>query len=252
MSDEDWDYYNHRVLSVRSVTPAIKELWLAPTERAMRYRPGEYVLLEDSDGLVPPRSYSVANAPRDDGRISLLITRYPGGITSAWVHDELSVGGDVVLTGPYGTFVLDEARTGPVLLLGAGSGLAPLLAIAETLESQQPGRKVTLAFSGRTAADQIDADRFEAWARSRENFQYLVTLTREPDAPCHELLPKLLQHRFDDLSGWEVFAAGPTGFVVDCAAEAIRLGADPTAVHTEEFFGDPVPWAPATATGRQE
>jgi CDP-4-dehydro-6-deoxyglucose reductase, E3 len=50
------------------------------------------VLLEDDRHEVPPRSFSIANAPRSDGLISLLVTRVRDGETSLWVHDRLRVG----------------------------------------------------------------------------------------------------------------------------------------------------------------
>ena len=58
------DEAQYRVLSIEHRTPAIVELWLRPMDQPMDYRPGEYVLLEDSMRQIPPRSYSIANAPR--------------------------------------------------------------------------------------------------------------------------------------------------------------------------------------------
>ena len=60
-------------------TPAILELLLRPLDGSLEYVPGQYVLLEDRDDTVAPRSYSIANAPRPDGALSLLVTRVPGG-----------------------------------------------------------------------------------------------------------------------------------------------------------------------------
>ncbi len=71
--------------------------------------------------LPPPRSYSIANAPRPDGQVSLLVTRMSGG-ASTWVHEGLRVGEQVTLTGPHGTFVSDPRQAGPVLLLAADPG----------------------------------------------------------------------------------------------------------------------------------
>ena len=84
----------------------------------MDYRPGEYVLLEDSMRQIPPRSYSIANAPRPDGLISLLITRVAAGTTSVWVHDQLRRGDEVTVTGPYGTFVADPGLHRALLVPG--------------------------------------------------------------------------------------------------------------------------------------
>jgi NAD(P)H-flavin reductase len=62
-----WDDYPYRVPSSRLVTPVIRELRLTPDATMLPYRPGQYVLLSDRDYWVPPRSYSLANAPARTG-----------------------------------------------------------------------------------------------------------------------------------------------------------------------------------------
>ena len=252
-ADISWKDYPYRVLGNRSVTPVIRELQLAPDKEPLPYRPGQYVLLSDLLYQVPARSYSVANAPRPDGKISLLVTRVPNGPTSSWVHEQLVTESPVMLSGPYGTFMPDPQQTGPVLLLAAGSGLAPARALAEALLDAPHPRPVTLFFSARSGADAIDHARWLDWETTRSGFHYLLTLTRDADAPWHQQIPDLLPTAIGDLTGWEVFVSGPPGFVTGCARVAERLGAERAAVHTEEFFTEPQPWTdhpPATAEQR--
>lgn len=269
MTGMTWGEYRYRVRSAHLVTPVIAELWLEPVAEVFPYRAGQYALLCDGDHLVPQRSYSIANAPRADGGVSLLVTLVPGGPTSTWAHG-LVAGDEVLLEGPFGTFVPRGA--GPVLLLGAGSGLAPVQAIAEELlrrpargatgnagawdradatdaptEQSAPGgrpprRAITLFFSGRTDADIIRRERLEVWAREHSQFEYRYTRTRQPEAHRHTRIPALLPQEFSSLAGFEVFTAGPPGFVAGCEAAAVALGADASDVHTEEFFPDPAPW----------
>lgn len=236
-----WSAHPYRVLSNTLVTPVICDLWLAPGADPLRFRAGQYVLLGDTDWRVPQRSYSVASAPRPDGRLSLLVTRVEGGPTSTWAH-RLQPGDEVLLEGPYGLFTTAPERTGPLLLLGAGSGLAPLRALAEAVLREAPGRPVTLFFSCRSAADRIGADQLAAWQADHPQFRYLETLTRDVTAPRHGRLPPQLGQALGDLTGWEIFASGPSGFVVACAEAAQALGAAATDIHTEEFFTDPQPW----------
>lgn len=244
MSDSaPWSGYRYRVLTSTAVTPVIRELWLVPADRALAYRAGQYVLLSDAAHRLPQRSYSIANAPRADNRVSLLVTRYPGGRTSNWVHDVLKPGDAVELEGPYGTFLSSDERDCPILLLAAGSGLAPIRALAEALLADPGERQVHLFFSVRTAADAIDRARLEGWERRHRGFRFLLTLTRDPSAPLHRRIPELLPDAFGSLQGFDVFIAGPTGFVTDCAEAARAQGAADTEVHTEEFFADPQPWS---------
>lgn len=236
-----WDTYDHRAEVLRPVSPVVHELVLAPTGRPVPYRSGQYVMLDVRQPGAPERAYSLADAPQADGRVRLLVTRYPAGPTSGWVHDGMRVGDEVSLTGPFGSMTLGGANEGPVLLLGAGSGLAPLEALAQTLVSEQPHRPVVLCFSGRTAADALDRARLEELARRHWQLRYLCVLTRDRGAPLHGRVPAVLGDLVGRLAGWEVFVAGREGFVRDCRAAALALGAAPAMVRTEEFFADPAP-----------
>ena len=119
------------VTALERRTSTIVEVWLSPVAESIGYLPGQYVLLEDEEHRLAPRSYSIANAPRPDAAISMLITRVPGGPTSTWVHDRLAIGDRLSLSGPYGTFIADAAWSGRLLLLAAGSGLAPIRALLQ-------------------------------------------------------------------------------------------------------------------------
>jgi hypothetical protein len=113
----------YRVSAIEHRTPAIVEVWLRPMDQPMAYRPREYVLLEDAMRHIPPRSYSIANAPRPDGLISLLITRVAAGPTS----------------------------------------VSPIRALIEAALEATPQRPLTLIFSARTVADVLDRERFGRW-----------------------------------------------------------------------------------------
>ena len=225
----------YRVVDVVRSTPTILELWLRPLGHALEYLPGEYVLLEDRRGEVPQRSYSLANAPRDDGLISLLVTRVPSGRTSGWLHAHARAGEEVLLSGPYGTFVDDPRSTAHCLLLAAGSGLAPIRALGEAALASGRRRSVTVVFSARTEADVLDRDRFAQWEARHPRFRFIRTLTGKAGAPPHGRIPALLPTMFGDLSDHDVFIAGASGFVCACASAAEACGACRARIHTEAF-----------------
>jgi CDP-4-dehydro-6-deoxyglucose reductase len=239
----------YRVRAIERVTPSIVEVWLHPLVEPMGFLPGEYVLLEDSDRRVPPRSYSIANAPRPDGDISLLVTRVAEGATSSWVHDRLRAGDEVVLAGPYGTFVADPSCTSPSLYLAAGSGLAPIRALIGASLKATPQRSLILVLSARTEADVLDRERLLGWQAEHPQFRFIATLTRAAGA-ARRRVPDLLADICSRLAGHEVFIAGSPGFVLACAAAAETLGAARERVHTEPFFVEPQPWSgPPPASG---
>jgi len=240
----------YHVVEIEHRTPTICELSLRPAGDRLEYLAGEYVLLEDHDHQVPPRSYSIANAPRSDGMISLLVTRVPDGETSTWVHERLRAGEQVSISGPYGTFVEEPSATAPCLFMAAGSGLGPIRALIEAALATGARRSLTLIFSARTEADVLDRVRFESWQARHPQFRFIRTLTRGAGAPPHGRIPALLPTVCGELSDHEVFISGAPGFVLACATAVDALGARRERVHTEVFFAEPQPWSgPAPQPG---
>jgi CDP-4-dehydro-6-deoxyglucose reductase len=224
-------------VAIESLTPTILELWLWPLDAPLEYLPGEYVLIEHPGGELPPRSYSIANAPRPDQLVSMLVTRVPGGQLSNWIHDRLRVDDELILSGPYGSFVDDAAATSPALFLAAGSGLAPIRSLIEAGLATGARRSLTLIFSARTEAEVLDRERLAGLAARHPQFRSIRTLTRAPGAaPPRGRIPALLLDRQERLVEHDVFIAGAPGFVQACKATAEALGATRARVHTELFF----------------
>jgi len=225
-------------------TPVIVELVLRPTGPHIDFLPGQYVLVGDVGYERTPRSYSVANAPRSDGTVTLLVTRIPDGEISPWLH-QVEPGCELLLSGPYGSFVADPDASDPVLYLAAGSGLAPVRALLEAGLARRRPPPMTLLFSARTLADLIDNERLERWAAEHPEFRYLRTLTRVAGPPPIGRIPAILADLLPRLERHRVYIAGDSGFVVACADAARRHGAAPERVFSEEFFVEPQPWGAA-------
>lgn len=254
LPDEDVEF----VLAARRwCTPVIAELTLEAAQDTLDFAPGQYLLLQDEGRGVPVRSYSVANAPRADGRLTFLVTLVPDGATSTWLAREAKVGDRLLVSGPYGTFVADPGHDGPTLYLAGGSGLAPALALVEAAvargetASTDPGRRHTLLFSGRTTEDVINHDTLTALATKQPGLDYVRTLTgpAESDAmPPLGRVPQVLPSLLPDLSEHAVYISGAPGFVDACTRTAQALGTQPGRLHTEEFYAEPIPWRGDTTT----
>lgn len=218
-------------------TPRIVEFRLRPLGNPMRFWPGQYVMLGDPQQGAPLRSYSLANAPRPDGELTLHITREEHGATSRWLHDTVQIGDMIKVSGPYGTFIGDPAVETPILCMAAGSGLAPILSLTETALRRGFKQPVRLLFSAPTYED-IYAQGIMAFLQTRyRRFRFMPTLTREKrEGMLHGRIPQLLPELFPDLSGYSVFIAGNPEFVESCRLAALERGAQPKLIHTEGYF----------------
>ncbi len=92
------------------------------------YRSGQFLNLRVTNELV--RSYSIASLPDEDDFLELHIARVPGGRASGWLHDVAAVGSQVEVAGPMGDcFYIQQDPEQALVLIGSGTGLAPLLGI---------------------------------------------------------------------------------------------------------------------------
>ncbi|MCE1243097.1 2Fe-2S iron-sulfur cluster-binding protein [Oryzomicrobium sp.] len=225
------------VVDKRLIANRVMELRLRPVAPPLRYWPGQYVTIGNPGADIPARAYSISNAPRPDGELVLQVARADGGLTSAWIHDSLKVGDNVKISGPYGTFIGDPSVDAPVLCLAAGTGLAPILALAEAALRRGYRKPVNLLFSARTRDDVYSQGMMAWWRTKHRNFDYKVTLTREEaEGYLHGRLDALLPKLYPDLSKHTVFVAGSPEFTDACVAAAKALGVRDDMLHTEGFF----------------
>lgn len=228
------------IAEIRHASDSVVEIITGPSDHEpIDFLPGQYVLLEDVNHRLAPRSYSIANPPRADGSLSFLVTRVPGGQFSTWIHDELRPADQISASGPYGTFTAGSKSARPVLYLAAGSGLAPIRALIEAGLGNSPARPRTVIFSARTEDDVLDRARFAEWGSIHPELRFIRTLTRGEGPGLHGRIPTLIGDLCGDLSAHAVYIAGGPRFVTSCVAAAEASGADRARIRTEAFFVEP-------------
>ena len=218
-----------RVVARTALTPDTLLLVL-DCGRPVPYRAGQFVVLELPDGT--RRAYSMATEPtgRPPGRLELLVREKPGGAASGWLFGRLGIGDRLVVEGPYGRAYAQSPADRPVICVGGGSGLGPVLAIAEHSVTETPQRPVTLFVGARSEKDVVLVERFTALhARGAD-----IVVAVEKDDP--ETPPRawghsrpgrvvdVLAETHDDLTEHDLYAAGPEGMVDALLATFVRTG----------------------------
>jgi len=134
-----------RIVVLEQLSPDIIRVVLkTPPASPMRFLPGQYVDVI-AEGV--RRSYSIANAPRPDGLLDLLIKRYAGGRLSQYWFERAAPNDLIRIEGPFGTFFLRDKPPGNIVFLATGTGIAPVKAILEelameTVRADQPRLRV--------------------------------------------------------------------------------------------------------------
>lgn len=120
-----------RIVTVEPLALDIVQIVLkTPPASPMRFLPGQYVDVI-AEGV--RRSYSLANAPRPDGLLELIIKRYPDGRLSGYWFDRAKANDLVRIEGPFGTFFLRDAAPRDIVFLATGTGIAPVKALLTEL-----------------------------------------------------------------------------------------------------------------------
>jgi len=231
-----------RVASVTSVvdeTPHARTLVL-DVDGWPGHRAGQHadVRLTAEDGYVAERSYSIASAP-EEPEVSLTIERIDDGEVSPYLAGEVRDGDQFELRGPIGGhFTWRAEQGGPLLLVGGGSGVVPLMAMLRHRAAAGSDAPVVLLVSSRTEEDILY--RTELEALNSDGLAVHHTLTRgAPDGW------EGFERRVDaDMltavgppvaDAPRVFVCGPTPFVEAVADLLVALGHAPAAIHAERF-----------------
>ena len=208
------------IVSVRLATPDGSPLPAA--------QPGCYLTLRVPDAGHPPpvRSYSLSSAPGDPAyRISVKLD----GRVSTYLQTELRVGATVEVAAPRGDFVLRDG-TGPVLLISAGVGVTPMLAMLYRLAAEHSEREIWWLHTARDQREQAfaaEAHRLLATLPHAREHVYLTSVRgRLTAADLAALKPPV------DAAA---YICGPESFMDDMRAALTGLGLDPGRVSTELF-----------------
>ena len=208
-----------------------------PGTRWPGHQAGQHTMLTVTiDGRQLSRTFSISTLSRANGRIAITVKRARSNgkriSVSNWMFDRLSAGQIVQLSAPTGDFFLQNQVASKLLLLSAGSGITPVMAILRQLETlARTDIAITFLHICRSESDFIFAAELRAlaarWPALRLVVHFSGTAGRFVPAQLAELVPELSQH--------EVYLCGPTAFASSTNA-ALRNGGVRT-IHQESFGG---------------
>jgi phenol hydroxylase P5 protein len=230
--------YTGTVEVLDDIAPEIRRLVITLSD-PLTFNPGQYIQLDLPDGDARP--YSVASTPANPLRIELHLKRSANGAaTDGWVFKDLSVGDPVSLSGPYGRFSFRPLRDKPLLLLGGGTGLAPLKSIlthiVETAAETGWDNDVVLYHGVATEAELYDRAWFEQVEAEHDWFSYRPAVSREECNGRSGRVPTLLAEDFPRASGNVAYVCGSPAMVTDTLKTLMKARLFPRDIYREDFF----------------
>jgi ferredoxin-NADP reductase len=204
--------------------------------------PGQHVdvRLTAEDGYQAQRSYSIASAP-DGERVELTVDRLEDGEVSPYLTDALRPGDTLELRGPIGGyFVWEPTDGGPLLLVGGGSGVAPLMAMVRHRAAVSSHIPTRLLASSRSYEEIIYREELIRLAAADEALEVVHTLTRAQPQEWTGYQRRIDETMLTEVA-WPpaerplVYVCGPTRLVEAVASTLVGLGHDPARIKTERF-----------------
>lgn len=207
----------------------------------LRFWAGQYVDLE-VPGHGVTRAYSMASAPTGGTALSFIIKQYKDGAFSALLLGVLKPGDAVVAKGPYGTCFRREGRTGPLILIGGGSGMSPLWSILTDHVASGESRPVRFFYGARTRADLFMLNEFATHAATLPDFRFIPALSHAAEGDAwdgetgfiHDVVARTL--RDEALPGeMDAYSCGPPPMIDAVLPVLQRAGIEPERIYFDKF-----------------
>ena len=222
------------VTAIDALTHDIRRVRIKPA-KPMAFSPGQYATLQFTPDHIRP--YSWAGLAHDN-EMEFLIRQVPGGRVTEYVFSTLKTGDAVRISGPLGTSYLRQKHTGPMLCVGGGTGIAPIMSILRGAMAAGLQNPVHAYFGVRSAQDCFDVDRLRQLAQAHGNMQLHVVVATGPVAAGQRsgLVTDAIQKDLPELQDWVGYFCGAPAMVEALSSLAKTLGMPPQKIHADAFY----------------
>lgn len=240
--------YALRVTRKDRETADCASLWLeVPTDlnTAFQHRPGQFLTLTaEIGGESFTRQYSISSLWGDARGLRITIKKVRGGKVSTWIVDEVEAGDIIEVAAPRGVFFKSLDGAHRVLLLACGSGIAPILPIAQKLLRDGAGHRVALVHGSRNTDEIILRGEVDQISEHYRTAQLEHVLSR-PDPDWSGARGRIdAAYLTARGSGWHpgaehlplmIYLCGPEAFMDGAEGHFLAQGVDPSAIRRESF-----------------
>ncbi|AXK39525.1 NO-inducible flavohemoprotein [Crenobacter cavernae] len=254
LADGGWSGYRpFKVMERVEESGEIASFYLVPADGGAlpAFKPGQYVSVRvflPELGLAQPRQYSLSDAP--NGRyLRISVKREAGddvrpfGTVSNHLHATLKAGAVLELSAPMGDFVLHEDRGTPVVLISAGVGQTPMMAMLQTLIAEDSPRDIVYLHAARNEAALAFADTLKTLAEPCPRLKHALFVEDGVADGRHRHAGRIERDTLAEhalTAGADYYLCGPLPFMSAQKSALLSLGVAPERVHYEVFGSDPL------------
>jgi all-trans-retinol 13,14-reductase len=235
-------WFTARCVEIDTLTEDCKAFRFSSERAAMRrYRPGQFVTIEaEIDGQRVCRSYTLSSSPTRPDSFEVTVKRVANGPFSNWICDQLKVGDDLRMSGPFGEFSCAPRPRPKLLLLSAGSGITPMLSMARWIAATRAEVDVVFLHAARRQPELIFADELKQLGKLHAGTRVRIVLSQEPADSSwrgarRRLSAATLRRAAPDLVEREVYLCGPESFMENARTLLGDAGLPPGQLHEESY-----------------
>lgn len=226
-----------RVEKMRKLAADVMELTLKlPTSERLRFFPGQYIDILLKDGT--RRGFSLANAPFNDQLLELHVRHVPNGKFTSYVFNEMQEKALMRIEGPLGGFYIHDSER-PLILMGGGTGFAPLKSMLEQLMEAGLTRPVYLYWGVRAKADLYMDAVIRSWAARHPLLSYVPVLSAPKVEDAWQgrtgYVHAAVAADFADLSGFDVYMSGPPPMIEAAKPVFLAQGLPDNQLYSDAF-----------------
>ena len=235
-----------RVIEKTLLTPDVMRIKIKlPSAQRLQFLAGQYLEILLSGGK--RRAFSIASSPQSEDVIELHIRHVEGGGFTGWVFDELKERDILRIEAPLGTFFIRNDQTArPMIMMGGGTGFAPLKSMIEDLLAHHDTRPLHLFWGVRSYDELYMHEQALEWAAQNDHIQYSCALSEPSDNIQGEsftgFVHEAVLNQYPDLGGFDIYMSGPPA-MIDAGRTAFQEnGAEQRRIFFDSFeFGLDVP-----------
>ncbi|MBX3042228.1 MAG: 2Fe-2S iron-sulfur cluster binding domain-containing protein [Candidatus Kapabacteria bacterium] len=211
------------------------------------YKHGQYITVKvPVNGSENRRAYSICTSPVTDNKLSITVKKVDDGIVSRYINETLKIGDMLEIMPPLGNFTIDlnPESSNSYFLIGAGSGITPLMSILKTILAVESNSKVYLLYQNRTEESIIFAGQLSELSQKYSGRFYLTNILSQPTADWSgekgRLNSDFIEKYISENAGNEIFKAhyficGPQGLMETSDLALRNLKVASYQIHKEIF-----------------
>ena len=235
-----------RVIKKTLLAPDVMQIRIKlPTAQRLQFLAGQYLEILLPEGK--RRAFSIASPPQSEDEIELHIRHVEGGGFTGWIFDELKERDILRLEAPLGTFFIRNDRPDrPMILMGGGTGFAPLKSMIEDLIAHHDKRPLHLFWGVRSHTELYMHKQAQQWAAQNEHIHYSSALSEpdkeDPTGGFRGVVHAAVLQQFPELSGFDIYMSGPPAMIDAGRSAFLANGAEQRRIFFDSFeFGLDVP-----------